>query len=141
MTAERLRALFLVNAVYSVAVAALLLAGTFDELWEALDLPQAQPALFVQIGGALLLGIAYLFWLAARTPSLMLPMARASALMDALSVVVIVVWLIAGDLDTGTLGTVLLIWAAALGAAFTVLKLMAGIRPGGYGPEPPPPPG
>ena len=141
MTAERLRALFLVNAAYSVGLAGLLLAGTWDGLWEALDLPQAHPALFVQIGGALLCGIAYLFWLAARTPSLMLPLARASALMDALSVVVIVVWLIAGDLDTGTLGTVLLILAAAVGAAFTALKLMAGIRPGGYGPEPPPPPG
>jgi hypothetical protein len=66
--------------------------------------------------------------------------ARASALMDGLSVVVIVVWLISGHLDIGTLGTILLILAAALGTAFTVLKLMAGIRPGGYGPEPPPSP-
>jgi hypothetical protein len=36
---------------------------------------------------------------------------------------------------------VLLIAAAALSAVFTVLKLIAGIRQGGYGPEPPPPPG
>jgi hypothetical protein len=141
MTAQRLRVVLLVDAVYSVAVGFLLLAGTWDGLWDAVDLPQGQPALFVQIGGALLWGIAYLLWLAARTPSLMLPVARASALMNALSVVVIVVWLIAGDLDIGTLGTVLLIAAAALSAAFTVLYLMASIRPGGYGPEPPPAPG
>jgi hypothetical protein len=141
MTAQRLRVVLLVDAVYSVAVGFLLLAGTWDGLWDAIDLPQGQPALFVQIGGGLLWGIAYLLWLAARTPSLMLPVARASALMNALSVVVIVVWLIAGDLDIGTLGTVLLIAAAALSAAFTVLYLMASIRPGGYGPEPPPAPG
>jgi hypothetical protein len=141
MTAQRLRVVLLVDAVYSVAVGFLLLAGTWDGLWDAVDLPQGQPALFVQIGGALLWGIAYLLWLAARTQSLMLPVARASALMNALSVVVIVVWLIAGDLDIGTLGTVLLIAAAALSAAFTVLYLMASIRPGGYGPEPPPAPG
>ena len=71
----------------------------------------------------------------------MLPLGRASALMNALATVVIMVWLIAGDLDIGTLGTVLLIGAAALSVAFTVLYLIASIRPGGYGPEPPPAPG
>src|SRR5215203_2975169 len=75
------------------------------------------------------------------TPSLMVPVARASALINALSAVVIVVWLIAGELDIGTLGTVLLIAAAAFSVAFTVLYLMASIRPGGYGPEPPAAPG
>jgi hypothetical protein len=141
MTAQRLRVVLLVDAVYSVAVGVLFLAGTWDGLWDALDLPQGQPAVFVQIGGALLWGIAYLLWLAARTPSFMVPVARASALMNALTAVVIVVWLIAGELDIDTLGTVLLIAAAALSAAFTVLYLMASIRPGGYGPEPPPAPG
>jgi hypothetical protein len=141
MTAQRLRVVLLVDAVYSVAVGVLFLAGTWDGLWDALDLPQGQPAVFVQIGGALLWGIAYLLWLAARTPSFRVPVARASALMNALTAVVIVVWLIAGELDIDTLGTVLLIAAAALSAAFTVLYLMASIRPGGYGPEPPPGPG
>jgi len=141
MTAQRLRIVLLVDAVYSVAVGVLFLAGTWDGLWDALDLPQGQPAVFVQIGGALLWGIAYLLWLAARTPSFRVPVARASALMNALTAVVIVVWLIAGELDIDTLGTVLLIAAAALSAAFTVLYLMASIRPGGYGPEPPPGPG
>jgi hypothetical protein len=141
MTGRRLQVVLLVDAAYSVAVGVLLLAGTWDGLWDALDLPQGRPALFVQIGGALLWGIAYLQWLAARTPSLMVPVARASALINALFAVVIVVWLIAGELDIGTLGTVLLIAAAALSVAFTVLYLMASVRPGGYGPEPPAAPG
>jgi hypothetical protein len=140
MTAERLRVVLLVNAAYSLAVGSLFLAGTWDGLWDALDLPQAKPALFVQIGGALLWGFAYLFWLAARTPSLTVPVARASALVDALSAAVIVAWLIYDRLAIGTLGELLLIAAAAVAAVFAVLKLMAGIRPGGYRPEPPPPP-
>src|SRR5215207_1860322 len=141
MTARRLQVVLLVDAAYSVAVGVLLLAGTWDGLWDALDLPQGRPALFVQIGGALLWGIAYLQWLAARTPPLVVPVARASALINALSAAVIVVWLIAGELDIGTLGTVLLIAAAAFSVAFTVLYLMASIRSGGYGPEPPAAPG
>jgi hypothetical protein len=141
MTAGRVQVVLLVDAAYSVAVGVILLAGTWDGLWDALDLPQGRPALFVQIGGALMCGIAYLQWLAARTSSLMVPVARASALINALSAVVIVVWLIAGELDIGTLGTVLLIAAAALSVAFTVLYLMASVRPGGYGPEPPAAPG
>ena len=140
ITAGRLRVVLLVDAGYSLAVGALLLAGTWDALWDALDLPQATPALFAQIGGAALWGLAYLHWLASRTPSLMLPVARASALVDALAVVVIVTWLIHDDLGIGALGTALLIAAAALSAAFLAVKLIAGIRPGGYGPEPPPPP-
>lgn len=122
MTAERLRVVLLVNAAYSLAVGALLLAGTWDALWDALDLPQAEPALFVQIGGALLWGFAYLFWLAARTPSLMLPVARASALVDALSATVIFAWLIYDGLGIGTLGVLLLIAAGAVGVLFTLFK-------------------
>ena len=141
MIAGSLRLFLLVDAAYSLGVGALMLAGTWDGLWDALDLPRGNPALFVQIGGAAFWGLAYLHWLAARTPSLMLPVARASALVDALVVVVIVTWLIHGDLGIGTLGTVLLIAAAAVSVAFLVVKLSAGIRPGGYGPEPPPPPG
>jgi hypothetical protein len=147
VTAQRLRTVFLVDAVYSVGTGALLLMGTWDGLYDALDLPQGKPAVFVQIGGAMLWAFAYLLWLAARTPALMLPMARASALANGLSTVVLVTWLIADLADdkleavgVDTLGIVLLIAAAAISAVFTALYLKAGIRPGGYGPEPPPPP-
>ncbi len=140
MTAARLRIVFLVDAVFSGAVGLLLLAGTWDGLYDALDLPQARPALLAQIGGAVLWGVAYLTWLAARTPALMLPVARASAIMTALVTGIVVTWLIHDGLLIGTLGKVLLIATAVLTAAFTALYLWAGIRRGGYGPEPPPPP-
>jgi hypothetical protein len=86
-------------------------------------------------------GFAYLLWLASRTPALMLPVARSSALANAIGAAVLVVWLIHGKLGIGTLGDVLLGAAAASSVAFTALYVKAGLRPGGYGPEPPPPPG
>ena len=140
MSAARLRIVLLIDAVYSTVTGALLLAGTWDGLYDALDLPQGQPAIFVQIGGALLWGIAYLLWLASRTPALMLPVARAAALMNGITMVILVVWLVHGELGIGTLGDVLLIASAAVSALFTALYLQAGVRSGGYGPEPPPPP-
>ena len=141
MTAARLRVVFLFDAIYSTAIGVLFLAGTWDGLYNALDLPQGQPAIFVQVGGALLWAFAYLLWLASRTPALMLPVARASALGNAISTVILVVWLIHGKLGIGTLGDAILIANATITAALALLYLQAGLRSGGYGPEPPPPPG
>ena len=140
MTTERLRVLFWVDAAYSAVIGVLFLTGTWDELWDTLDLPQGRPAIFVQAGGAVLCGVAYLLWLATRTPALMLPLARASAIMNGLAAGVVIAWLIHGGLGIDTLGHVLLIGTAAMMTAFTVLYLAAGLRSGGYGPEPPPPP-
>ncbi len=140
MTPERLRIVLLADAVFSALVGLLLLAGTWDGLYDALDLPQAQPALLAQVGGAVLSGVAYLLWLAARTPALMVPVARASALMNGISAGVVLAWLINGELGIDALGTVLLALATAVLVAFMAAYLQAGVRSGGYGPEPPPPP-
>src|SRR5919198_1307125 len=123
MTVERLRTVFWVDAVYSTVMALLLLAGTWDGLYDALDLPQARPAIFVQAGGAALWGVAYLLWLATRTWALMLPLARASALMNAIAAAALITWLIHGGLGIGTLGKVELITVAALMAVFAALYL------------------
>jgi hypothetical protein len=140
VTAARLRTVFWIDAVYSAVMGTLFLSGTWDGLYDALDLPQGKPMILVQTGGAVLLGVAYLLWLATRTPALMLPLARALAIMNALSTAVVVAWLIHGGLGIGTLGKVELIAAAVLMGAFTVAYTAAGLRSGGYGPEPPPVP-
>jgi hypothetical protein len=141
MTPSRFRIVLLADATYSFVIGLLFLAGTWDGLYNALDLPRGQPAIFVQIGGAVLWGFAYLRWLASRTPALMLPVARASALENGIAAVILVVWLIHDELGIGTLGDVLLALAAAASAVLAALYLWAGLRSGGYGPEPPPPPG
>jgi hypothetical protein len=141
VTAARLRLVLLIDAVFSAATAWLFLSGTWDGLYDTLDLPQGKPAVFVQCGGAVLAGVAYLLWLASRTPALMLPMARASAVMNVLAAGALISWLIRGlPNNVGSQGEIELIAAAVVMAAFAVAYLVAGLRRGGYGPEPPPPP-
>lgn len=140
VTASRLRVVFLVDCAYSAVAGLLLLSATWDGLMRAVDLPQRGPALLVQLGGAVLVGVAYLLWLAARTPSLMLPVARASAIMNALSAGVVIAWLVYGRFRVGPQGKIELFAAAALMSLFAVVYTVAGLRRGGYGPEPPPAP-
>ena len=140
MSAERLRIVLWVDAVATAASGVVLMLGTWDGLFDALDLPQAKPAIWTQVGGAFMLGVAYALWLATRTPALMLPIARAGAILAGLSTAVVVSWLIKGGLGIGAQGKVELIVLAVGLATLTLLYLVAGIRTGGYGPEPPPPP-
>jgi hypothetical protein len=124
MTATQARQVLLANAVFDLAAGLLLLTGTWDGLWDALDLPQAQPALFVQVGGAALLGWAYVLWRAADEPPLRAPFALAAAVADGLAALVVVIWLVTGELpdDVDALGTILLIALVVVLGAFAALK-------------------
>jgi hypothetical protein len=95
-----------------------------DGLWEALDLPQAQPALFAQVGGAALLGLGYLVWRAADEPPLRPFVALAAAGADGLAAAIVLIWLVSGELpdDVDTLGTILLIALLVVLAALSALK-------------------
>jgi hypothetical protein len=127
VTATQARQVLMANAVLDFIAGLLLLAGTWDGLWDALELPQGKPALFVQVGGAALVGWAYLLWRAADAPPLRASVALAAAIADGLAALVVVIWLVAGELpdDVDTLGTILLIALALVLAVFAVLK--AGI--------------
>jgi hypothetical protein len=124
MTAAQARQVLQANAVFDLAAGLLLLTGTWDGLWDALDLPQGQPALFVQVGGAALLGWAYVLWRAADAPALRAPVALAAAVADGLAALVVLIWLVTGELpdDVDALGTILLIALVVVLGAFAVLK-------------------
>lgn len=124
MTATQARHVLIGNAIFDFAAGVLLLAGTWDGLWDALDLPQGQPALFVQLGGAALVGWAYLLWQAAEKPPLRASVARAAMGADALAALIVLVWLVTGSLpdDVDALGTILLILLVLVLGAFAVLK-------------------
>jgi hypothetical protein len=124
MTATQARQVLRANAVFDLAAGLLLLTGTWDGLWDALDLPQGQPALFVQVGGAALLGWAYVLWRAADEPPLRTPVALAAAVADGLAALVVLIWLVTGELpdDVDALGTILLIALVVVLGAFAVLK-------------------
>jgi hypothetical protein len=113
-----------VAAVVCAILGALFVLGSWDGLYDTLDLPQARPALGPQIGGLALLGLAFLHWSAASNPGLRRPVAIAGGLFYLGSAVLIASWLIfrdKADLGIGEGGWVALIVAAAvlalLGAA------------------------
>jgi hypothetical protein len=124
MTATQARQVLMANAVFDFVAGLLLLTGTWDGLWDALDLPQGQPALFVQVGGAALVGWAYLLWRAADAPPLRASVALAAAIADGLAALVILIWLVTGELpdDVDALGMILLVALVVVLGAFAVLK-------------------
>ena len=114
-------ATFRVAAIVSALVGAVLLLGSWDGLYDTLDLPQALPALGPQIGGIGLLSLAFLHWSAASNPPLRKPVAFAGVLFYLGSAVLIAFWLIfrdKADLEVGDGGWVVLIVTAV---AFAVL--------------------
>jgi hypothetical protein len=120
------------NAVFHFVLGILLLTGTWDGLWDALDLPQGQPALFVQVGGAGLVGLAYLLWRAADAPPLRAAVALASAIVDGLASLIVLIWLVTDELpeDVDVLGIILLVALGIVLAVFAALNAtVASERP------------
>lgn len=106
-----------VSAVASALLGALLVLGTWDGLYERLDLPQALPALGPQIGGIALLAFASLQWSGAGNAALRAPIALAGAFLYLGSAAVIAGWLIFRDkidLGIGDTGWVILIVTAVV---------------------------
>jgi hypothetical protein len=87
------------RALLDVALGLLLLAATWDGLYDALGLPLPRPELYAQIAGAALLGFAYLLWISPRNDNLTPAVALAAAIGNALSAVILLVWLVRGDVD------------------------------------------
>jgi hypothetical protein len=130
MTAANAQLVLRASAVFTFAAGLFLLAGTWDGLWDALDLPQGKPALFVQVGGAISLGFAYLLWRAADEPPLRAPVALAAAGTDGLVALIVLVWLVTGSLsdDVDGLGTALLIALVVVLGAFALLQARIATR-------------
>jgi apolipoprotein N-acyltransferase len=108
-------ATFRVAAGVSALLGALFLLGSWDGLYNRLDLPQALPALGPQIGGLGLLSLAFLLWSAGSTPELRRPVGIAGVLFYLGSAVVLASWLVFRDkidLEVGDTGWVVLIIAA-----------------------------
>ena len=98
------------DAVFDAGMGVLLLMASWNALYEALGLPPAEPAMYAQVAGGLLLGFAYLLWTGATAPGVR-RLAGATAVVNLAGVVVIGIWLVSGELGAETLGEVIL-WAA-----------------------------
>ena len=134
MTDPRRGALTLrLAAAAALLIGVLLLLATWDGLYDTLDLPKPDPALTAQLGGAALVGLAYLLWMAAARPELIGAVAGAGAIAQGGGAVVIAAWLIFRDTDQlgiDTLGMVILIVTAVVLAllALAQARLALGSR-------------
>jgi hypothetical protein len=122
MSEANVRLILRADAVFDAVVGLLLLSATWGRLYRALDLPRAQPELAAQIAGAVLLFGAYLLWVAPTDPLLTRHVAGASSFGNSLSALIILSWLVFGDLGVGSLGTALLWIITAVLVVFAILQ-------------------
>jgi hypothetical protein len=121
------------DALLTGAVGVLLMSGTWDALYAALDLPHRGPALLAQLGGAGLLGFAYLLWVAPRNMEMARAVALAAAVVNGLGALIIAAWLIFrtnSQLAVGTQGAVEFAIAAVVLAALAIAQARIASAPG-----------
>ena len=120
------------DAVLDGVIAVLLLSRTWDGLYALLDLPHSGPALLTQLGGAALLGLAYLLWVAPSVPGMARPVALAAAVANGLGAAIIAAWLILRtnrQLEIGTQGVVELVVVAVVLAGLALAQARIARRP------------
>jgi hypothetical protein len=113
------------DAVLTGLLALVLLSGTWDALYAALDLPHMGPALLAQLGGAGLVGFAYLLWVGPRSLELARAVGLAASLASALGAIIIAAWLIFrtnAQMAIGMQGAVELAIVAVVLAVLAVLQ-------------------
>lgn len=134
MNEQRAGTVLRLSAVLTFGLGALLVMGSWDGLYDPLDLPQALPALLAQVGGVALTAMAFLLWRAATAlGELRQVVAAAAAMAHGGAALVIAAWLLFRgkiDLEVGTQGIVELIVAAVvLGALALAETAIARSRP------------
>jgi hypothetical protein len=126
-SAQTLRA----ASVAALVIGALLMLGSWDGLYDALELPKANPALAAQIGGLAFLGLGYLLWTGAGRPELAGTAARTAAIPFGGAAIAIAAWVIfrdERDLGIETAGTVVLIVVAAILALLGLALARVALR-------------
>jgi hypothetical protein len=116
-----------VDAASNAALAAFLLAATWDALYEFFGLPLAEPPIYAQLLGAALVAFAIVEWALAGTPAEG-TVTFAAAVGSAIAAAVIAVWLLAADTDLDTHGQVALWSVAAFLAAAAVVHAVVLTR-------------
>lgn len=108
------RVLLRVDAAVNAAAGLLLLSASWGDLYQALDLPVARPAVYAQMAGVLLLGLAYLLWVSPVHRGMTRPVGTMAAAVNVAGAGLIVAWLTVGGLHPEPVGRVLLIGFAAV---------------------------
>jgi hypothetical protein len=114
--ARQARRVLRIDGLIDLGLAALLLLAPWASLYDALGLPAADPPVFAVIAGVLLLGFAYLLWVAPDYAVLGRRVAETAAIVNGLIAAVVVLWLVTGPVGVRPLGVgIALVVAAAKG--------------------------
>lgn len=116
MRARQARRVLRIDGLIDLGLAALLLLAPWASLYDALGLPTADPPVFAVIAGVLLLGFAYLLWVAPDYVVLGRRVAETAAIVNGLIAAVVVLWLVTDPVGVRPLGVgIALLVAAAKG--------------------------
>lgn len=133
------RTILRLEAAFDFVVAAVLLLGPADRLYDLFALPEDTPAALGRALSVPLFLFAGLLWLASIRPALYIPVALFAAIANALTIPLILVWMLTGGSDMDPAGFVISIALALILAAFSSLELEIVRR--GEPLTPPPPAG
>jgi hypothetical protein len=128
MTQVSILGILRADALARFVLGLLLVLGSWDGLYDSLDLPQGKPALFPQLGGLAFVLLAFVLWVASDLPTVTRPIALAAAVVNALSALLLIAWMLFRDLnkvwDVGVLGYVLLSLVAGVLVILAVAELL-----------------
>lgn len=113
MRARQARRVLRLDGLIDLGLAALLFLAPWTSLYDALGLPAADPPVFAMIAGVLLLGFAYLLWVAPDYAVLGRRVAETAAVVDGLIAAVVVLWLVTGPAGVRVLGVGVAVAVAA----------------------------
>ncbi len=108
------------DALFDALMGVLLLIAPSHRVYEALDLPIAQPEIFTQVAGVFAIAFAILLWEAPTHAVLERAIGRAACLANALGVLVIPLWLVSGELDIEIRGKITFWVVAGILALFAL---------------------
>lgn len=123
-----LRAVLFLDAVLDLLLGILLLMSPVTTLYAALQLPQPQPALYGQMLGVGMLGLAWLLTQATINGQLTVAVARTVGQVNLVSAILIVVWTLFLDLPVQGAGKIWLLALAAVLAFFATVQIPAAKR-------------
>lgn len=110
------------NAVFFLLIGLLMFVATWGGLYDLFSLPIAQPEVFTQLGGAFLIGFAYVLSVAPDNLGMLRPVATGTAVANGLAAFVILVWVVTGKLGIGGFGDVLFVLAMIALAALAYFQ-------------------
>lgn len=112
-----------INAGFDALIGVLFLAAPLEGLYAFLGLPRAEPALYGQLLGGLLVGYGYLQLLSTEWDSLVMrQVAGITAAVNLVGAGLIVAWVLSGTLIIGVQGVIILLVAAVLLTAFAIAE-------------------